>query len=393
MIPKSIALVAAAALLLHATYTALITAWTQHANHGAPPVGADGYTNRPSGLGSTTALISNAPGDLASPSPASPSSFGQRLAGMIGGSTLARNDDEKYSQNAQAHYTPNGQPGVDSRVTNILAGASGSSSGNAAELSSEAKAAIDAEVAAYASRLAQIVSFAPPTIAQVVPSAGNVAQQPAPVPESGISDPAATRIGPLRVKSPPRPRPQPMSVPLPSKPAIVELTPPPQAFSRPTANKPIDVAPQSASMTNAAIARGLTNVAAAVARDPSLPRADTAVMAQASSSGATSDTTASLSAVEAAFVSADGSPRSVLFNPKYAPSKSDVLVYVHVPKTAGSVFFDKMRARAKGLRYYPDGQHSFHDRGYSAFEIRFVNFESRTISKDVCIDVYCTQLS
>jgi hypothetical protein len=36
---------------------------------------------------------------------------------------------------------------------------------------------------------------------------------------------------------------------------------------------------------------------------------------------------------------------------------------VHIPKTAGSVFFDKMKGRAKSLLYYPDGQHSFHDRG------------------------------
>jgi hypothetical protein len=28
-----------------------------------------------------------------------------------------------------------------------------------------------------------------------------------------------------------------------------------------------------------------------------------------------------------------------------------------------SVFFDKMRGRAKSLKFYPDGQHSFHDRG------------------------------
>ena len=32
-------------------------------------------------------------------------------------------------------------------------------------------------------------------------------------------------------------------------------------------------------------------------------------------------------------------------------------------QTAGSVFFDKMRSRAQRLRFYPDGQHSFHDRG------------------------------
>jgi hypothetical protein len=56
---------------------------------------------------------------------------------------------------------------------------------------------------------------------------------------------------------------------------------------------------------------------------------------------------------------------SLLFSnePNRRPGRNDVIVFVHIPKTAGSVFFDKMRGRAKGLKYYPDGQHSFHDRG------------------------------
>ena len=42
-----------------------------------------------------------------------------------------------------------------------------------------------------------------------------------------------------------------------------------------------------------------------------------------------------------------------------------------VPKTAGTVFFNgaKRRTARSGLRWYPDGEHSFHDRGCGVREL------------------------
>ena len=37
---------------------------------------------------------------------------------------------------------------------------------------------------------------------------------------------------------------------------------------------------------------------------------------------------------------------SLLAWQKWKPDKNDVLVFVHIPKTAGSVFFDKMKQRS-----------------------------------------------
>ena len=355
MIPKSIALIAAAALLVHAAYTALITAWRQHAN-ASTTVGTDGYVYRPSSVGSNTVSETNAAGDLApssSSSSASSSSLGQRLAGVLTGSTLTLHDNYKYFPNANAQILAHDQLASNSKATDGLADSDSSNSG--AELSAEAKAAIDAQVAAYASRLAEIVSYTPPMIAQAAPNPGNVASEPAELLEARtIAAPVNT---PLRVKSPPRPRPQTATVPLPPKPHMKhEISlPPPQASPQLPADRPMTGLELSRSIFDATSAH-----TAAVATAPP-PASHLAA--------AGPDVTAGLSPVEAAFVNANGSPRSVLFNPKYAPVKSDVLVYVHVPKTAGSVFFDKMKARAKGLRYYPDGQHSFHDRGYNDLQL------------------------
>jgi len=53
---------------------------------------------------------------------------------------------------------------------------------------------------------------------------------------------------------------------------------------------------------------------------------------------------------DAAFAASNGSPTSLLFAADdRRPGRGDVVVFVHIPKTAGSVFFDKMRSRAKSL--------------------------------------------
>jgi hypothetical protein len=148
--------------------------------------------------------------------------------------------------------------------------------------------------------------------------------------------PLPLAVFPLRVKLPPRPRPE-TALPLPPN---VPLEKPilPLLHQQSPLHDPASVASMRVAASTFAAAAVATAAAGGVA---------------------------GLSAAEAAFLGANGSPTSLLFHPSRGPTKGDVLVFVHVPKTAGSVFFDKMKARAKSLRFYPDGQHSFHDRGYT----------------------------
>lgn len=76
-----------------------------------------------------------------------------------------------------------------------------------------------------------------------------------------------------------------------------------------------------------------------------------------------------------------GTTTTLLFSgePQHRPGVSDILVFVHIPKTAGSVFFDKMRKQARNLKFYPDGQHSFHDRGCGE---KTVSSQSRMAKKN-----------
>jgi hypothetical protein len=274
-------------------------------------------------------------------SPSAVAALGQRLVGLLGGSTFALTEEKlpELAQDVTAQTVAYGSSALDYSSSGVLAGGSGSGT----ELSAAARAVIDAEVAAYARRLVQLASFAPP--ANYALGHRQPAEAPLTVdaePSVGVASlyttagvaPLPLAVFPLRVKLPPRPRPE-TALPLPPN---VPLEKPilPLLHQQSPLHDPASVASMRVAASTFAAAAVATAAAGGVA---------------------------GLSAAEAAFLGANGSPTSLLFHPSRGPTKGDVLVFVHVPKTAGSVFFDKMKARAKSLRFYPDGQHSFHDRG------------------------------